>query len=124
MRSRINKIWMVIVVAGTIVSGCTKWEDHNAVTDAALTKDLFQQISENTALSKFAELLTKSGYDKVIASSKTFTVFAPTNTALTGLDPAIVNDTAMPVTADDGINVMRILEAVMKSNEEKKVINL
>jgi scyllo-inositol 2-dehydrogenase (NADP+) len=37
---------------------------------------------------------------------------------------AISNDTAMPVTADDGINVMRILEAVMKSNEEKRVVDL
>ena len=37
---------------------------------------------------------------------------------------AITNDTAMPVTADDGINVMRILEAVMKSNKEKRVIDL
>jgi uncharacterized surface protein with fasciclin (FAS1) repeats len=94
MRSRINKIWMVIIATGTMLTGCTKWEDHNAVTDAALTKDLFQQISENKELSKFTELLTKSGYDKVLASSKTFTVFAPTNAALAVLDASIISDTA------------------------------
>lgn len=37
---------------------------------------------------------------------------------------AITNDTAMPVTADDGINVMRILEAAEKSSQEKRVIDL
>ncbi len=37
---------------------------------------------------------------------------------------AISNDTAMPVKADDGINVMRILEAVIKSNEQKRVVDL
>ncbi len=52
-------------------------DDHNAITDTAVDKDLFTRISENTNLSKFTELLTKTGYDKVIASSKTFTVFAP-----------------------------------------------
>jgi scyllo-inositol 2-dehydrogenase (NADP+) len=41
-----------------------------------------------------------------------------------GVYNAISKDTAMPVTADDGINVMRILEAVLKSNEEKRLIDL
>jgi hypothetical protein len=30
----------------------------------------------------------------------------------------------MPVTCDDGINVMRIIEAAVKSNVEKKVVLL
>jgi len=37
---------------------------------------------------------------------------------------AITQDTAMPVTADDGINVMRLLDAATKSNEEKRLIDL
>jgi scyllo-inositol 2-dehydrogenase (NADP+) len=41
-----------------------------------------------------------------------------------GVYKAITNNTAMPITADDGINVMRILEAVMKSNKEKRVVEL
>ncbi|MEO6731145.1 MAG: fasciclin domain-containing protein [Ferruginibacter sp.] len=91
---KLDKSLIVLFACFTVVTGCKKWDDHNAVTDAALTKNLFEQISSNSALSKFTELLTKSGYDKVIASSKTFTVFAPTNTALASLDAAIVNDTA------------------------------
>jgi predicted dehydrogenase len=37
---------------------------------------------------------------------------------------AIIHDTEMPVTADDGINVMRILEAAIRSNDERKLIDL
>jgi hypothetical protein len=78
--------------SGLLLSGCKKWEDHNAITDPAVGKDLFQRIQENPDLSKFTELLTKSGYDKVLASSQDFTVFAPANAALANLDPAIVSD--------------------------------
>ena len=84
-------IYLCLVIG---INSCTKWDDHNAVTDASLTKDLLQQINENSNLSKFAELLVKSGYDKVVSSSQTFTVWAPTNAALATLDPAIVADTA------------------------------
>ena len=37
---------------------------------------------------------------------------------------ALTHNKPMPVTADDGINVMRIIEAVMQSHDEKKVIGL
>lgn len=89
-----KKLFQFLVAAGLLTAGCQKWDDHNAITDEAIKKDLLQQIQENTELSKFAELLVKTGYDKVIASSKTFTVFAPTNAALAALDPATVQDTA------------------------------
>lgn len=83
---------LLLVLGATLFSSCEKWDKHNAPTDPNITKDLFQRIQENTDLSKFAELLVKSGYDKLIASSQTYTVFAPTNAALASLDPAIVND--------------------------------
>ncbi|HEV7330953.1 MAG TPA: fasciclin domain-containing protein [Flavisolibacter sp.] len=92
MRSIRKKFLIGLTLSGIFFAGCKKWDDHNAVTDAALTKTLTQQISEDPALSKFSELLVKSGYDKVLASSKTFTVFAPTNTALASLDAATLND--------------------------------
>lgn len=94
MRLKINKLLIGLTFSGLFFTGCQKWDDHNAITDPALTKNLSEQIKEDANLSKFSELLVKSGYDKVIASSKTFTVYAPTNAALTGLDPAIVNDSA------------------------------
>jgi predicted dehydrogenase len=37
---------------------------------------------------------------------------------------AINNHTAMPVTAQDGINILQIIEAAFKSNQQKVVIDL
>lgn len=85
---------LVIIVCGITLAGCKKWEDHNAITDEALNTNLLQQISADVTLSKFTELLKRSGYDTVIASSRTFTVFAPTNDALATLDAGMVNDAA------------------------------
>ena len=76
------------------VIACSKVEDHNSINNPQLGKDLLQQVNENPNLSRFAELIVKSGYDKVLAASKTFTVWAPTNAALASLDAATVNDTA------------------------------
>lgn len=41
-----------------------------------------------------------------------------------GMYQAIANNEAEPVTAQDGINVMKIIEAAFQSSEQKKVINL
>lgn len=94
MRMTLNKLLLCAAVLATAVAGCKKWDEHNGVTDEALTKTLAEQIKSNPDLSKFSELLEKSGYDKTIASSKTFTVYAPTNAALASLDQSIVSDTA------------------------------
>lgn len=93
---RFNKkyLWMPVLLMALLAGSCKKWDDHTNTPDAALGKDLFQLISEHSNLSTFAGLLTKTGYDKIIASSKTFTVFAPVNAALSSLDAAIINDTA------------------------------
>ena len=37
---------------------------------------------------------------------------------------AIANNESEPVTAQDGINVMKIIEAAFQSNDQKKVIDL
>src|ERR1044072_8518236 len=94
MRIKMNRLLICIALSGILATGCKKWDDHNAITDPALTKTLSEQIKEDPNLSKFSELLVKSGYDKVISSSKTITVYAPNNAALVNLDPAIVNDSA------------------------------
>lgn len=76
-----------------VLGGCKKdWDGHNSVTDERLTSDLLTLLKGTTNLSKFADMVVKAGYDTVLASSKTFTLFAPTNDALASLDPGIVSD--------------------------------
>jgi uncharacterized surface protein with fasciclin (FAS1) repeats len=70
------------------------WKDHNLVQDDAIKENLFQKIKAQEHLSIFADLLVKTGYDIILASSKTYTVWAPDNAALNTLDPEILNDSA------------------------------
>lgn len=94
MRTRVYTILFASGLAAAALPGCKKWDTHNAITEEALNKTLFEQISADTSLSRFTQYLTKTGYDKVISSSKTFTVYAPSNAAIASLDAGIVNDTA------------------------------
>ena len=78
----------------TAITSCKKWQDHTAITNQDLTKDLYTTIKEEPTLSRFAELITLAKLDSLLRSSKSFTVWAPSNNALNGLDPAIVADTS------------------------------
>jgi scyllo-inositol 2-dehydrogenase (NADP+) len=40
-----------------------------------------------------------------------------------GIYKSIVHDEALPVTAQDGIDVMRIIESAFQSSKEKRVVN-
>ena len=76
-----------------VFSQCSKkWDKHNAITNNALNNNLAEAISNTPNLTKFSDLLVKSGYDKIISSSKTYTVWAPTDQALQSLDPSITSD--------------------------------
>src|SRR5450759_4133271 len=90
-----NKFTIIIALACLLTGyvSCKKpWDSHNQTTDPSIANNLMQAITGTPNLSKFADLLVKSGYDKIISSSKTYTVWAPTDQALATLDPAIVND--------------------------------
>lgn len=94
MRRYFSRHYFVLVLACIFLgAACTKqWDKHNEILDPAVGLTLFEVISREPGLGKFSELLVKSGYDKLIASSKTFTVWAPNDQALATLDVAIVND--------------------------------
>ncbi|WP_343671991.1 fasciclin domain-containing protein [Chitinophaga sp.] len=68
-----------------------KWNDRNKLTTS---QNLLQTIQASNDLSQFYTYLVRTGYDKVLASSKTFTVWAPVNSAWAAVDPALLNDTA------------------------------
>lgn len=87
---------MIALLLITIaLSACKKqWDERTEAVDQQLDKNVVQQIQENGNLSTFSGYLTKLGYDKLLAGSKTYTIWAPTNQALQGIDPATVNDTA------------------------------
>jgi hypothetical protein len=85
------KILSVLFLA-VCIAGCKKWDDHARINNRELNMTLFQVISEHPKLTKFHEYLKKTGLDKELASSKSYTVWAPQDAALQNLDPAVIAD--------------------------------
>lgn len=93
MRILFGKMIVLLVLAGLVLNGCKKMtSEHNTVNDPSLKKNLMELISETPELSSFAGYLKQTGLDKELISSKSFTVFAPPNSQLAGIDPAILGD--------------------------------
>lgn len=76
----------------TLFSCSDPWSDRESNGDENLNSTLTEAITNTSQTSKFAELLTKTGYDKILSASKTYTVFAPSNEAIAQLDAAILNN--------------------------------
>ena len=92
MHAKIKLMWVLCL--GICIAGCKKWDDHVRASEKALNMTLLQAISEHPKLTRFYEYLKKSGLDKELASSKSYTVWAPQDAALQNLDPAVIADSA------------------------------
>jgi len=79
-----------------LISGCKdQWKEHNALINAENELTLLDKIKQQPELSSFAALLVKTGYDKVLASTKTFTVWAPTNDAIGKIGQAVLQEDSL-----------------------------
>lgn len=79
-----KKIYNIIAAAAVSMGmwACTDWDDHYDQADSAAGgtgASIWATIESRSDLSDFAELLKKVGYDEKLASSQTFTVWAPLN---------------------------------------------
>ncbi|MBF4470716.1 fasciclin domain-containing protein [Flavobacterium sp. HJJ] len=83
---------LVSLLTVALVSCSNPWDDRESNGDSNLDVTLNEAITSTAEVSQFGKLLTQTGYDKVLAASKTYTVFAPTNEALAKVDAAILND--------------------------------
>ncbi|RXK86287.1 fasciclin domain-containing protein [Filimonas effusa] len=74
-----------------LLSACKKeWNSHNGITDEGVKENLFEKIGRDSSLSLFRDLLVRSGYDTIINTSPSYTVWAPSNEALRKIDPALL----------------------------------
>jgi len=94
--NRYGKFLIVLLSVSLMLNACEKerWDSHNKITDPRLQQNLWQAIQQNPDLSMFSQYLHQTGYDTVIASSKTFTVWVPTNESLKNIDPSWLQDTS------------------------------
>jgi len=89
-------ILTLLCVSALLISSCKdQWKEHNALINAENDLTLLDKINQQPELSSFAALLVRTGYDKVLASTKTFTVWAPTNDALGKIDQATIKEDSL-----------------------------
>jgi hypothetical protein len=87
------KYYQVVVISALVMlAACNEWDEHNKPSKQALNENLLQAINKAPGLTKFSEYLVTTRYDQVLASSKSFTVWAPDDQALSALSSDIVND--------------------------------
>lgn len=87
-----KKTLLCLLAVIAFITSCNKWDDYYSVNDQNLKVNLLDQISQNPTLSKFYQYLQQTGLDKELSSTKSYTVWAPTDAALQSLDPATVSD--------------------------------
>lgn len=87
----IKRLFFLLTCTSIVMlSACKdKWADHNALLNADNSVTLLDKIKQQPELSSFADLLARTGYDEILASSKTFTVWAPNNEAIKKADQRI-----------------------------------
>ncbi|MBC7616691.1 MAG: fasciclin domain-containing protein [Pedobacter sp.] len=84
-------IYIALVSIGTVLFSCKDdWEQRNEVQNIDNTVNLSQKLIAQPNFSVFNEYVKATGYDKLLESSQNYTVWAPTNAAIAGLDPAII----------------------------------
>jgi len=75
------------------VSCKEEWENHYYAKAANKSElNIYEYIQSRAELSTFSQMLKNTGYNVILAESQTYTVWAPNNTALEGVD---LNDSAL-----------------------------
>jgi uncharacterized surface protein with fasciclin (FAS1) repeats len=85
MKKNIQKTFLLLSMLIGLGACKNAMDEHLQVTNIDNTINLLEKIGEQTNLSKFNEFVKTTGYDKVLASSQSYTVWAPTNDALVSL---------------------------------------
>lgn len=92
MKHLIKNVLFIALAIGLFSCNQT-WEEHyKTQNEALIEKKLMELIYEQPELSLFTAMLEKTGYDKVLAASQVYTVWAPNNDALATVDTSNINE--------------------------------
>lgn len=69
-----------------LLEACDAWQSDVKLQDDARSKNLYEAVVSNSDLSVFADILQRTGYDEFLQNEQALTVFAPTNSALVGME--------------------------------------
>ena len=92
MKKYIINTISILVVAFSLNACKDVMDEHTEIVNVDNTIDVFQKLSAQANLSRFADYVRSTGYDKVLSAAQNYTVWAPTNDALASLDASISSD--------------------------------
>lgn len=85
--NNIKSFKLLVLLAMLSVACNNNWEDHYAESSYDLPAyNIYEYLSSNSELSTFVKMLDISNYDQLLKSPQTFTVWAPTNEALSEIE--------------------------------------
>lgn len=79
----IKALLMAPVAALTLAACADSWDDHYNPDAQSGSQSLWSVIENDKDLTNFASVVRAVGYDRTLAGSRTFSVFAPVNSAFT-----------------------------------------
>jgi len=92
-KKNFNLFIIVLLFVGSMTSCSDVWDSHySTVFTEKSNLTLYKYISSDSTLSTFSEMLKISGYDSILNRNQTYTVWAPINSALTGVN---LSDTSL-----------------------------
>lgn len=115
------------------MASCSDFSDYNTAPDdfgATSSKTLWQNLSENSNLSKFAEIVEKSGFKSNLDVPTYYTLFAPLNgtynadSVLQILESGLTEDTARVLKEFVKQHIVQYNYPVNGAVEEKKLLSL
>ena len=80
--------FLIIIVATVTFAGCDAWKDERKLEGGDRSMNLYELLSANPDVSTFVKALDATGYAEKLGSDMSYTVFAPSNSAIANLDMA------------------------------------
>ena len=113
-----KKLLFIILTIG-LVSCSSPWDDKEDNGDSNLNETLNEAISNTPETAEFGKLLAQTGYDKILAASKTYTVFVPTNEAVKAVSTTILNNPEALKKFVENHIALTSYSSVRNNNEER-----
>lgn len=94
MRTRTFIIAVAIAITG--ITGCKEyWEDHYSVYPETNDQNVWEAMQANPEISTFVQLMKEHKFDTLFLADNPYTIFVPTNDALTRYSNRDIHDSIM-----------------------------
>lgn len=78
----IRLVFASMLLVTLLFGSCKEWDEHydaGSAVEGSATSTIWENITANSNLSQFAALVQKAGYEELLKSTQTLTVWAPLN---------------------------------------------